>query len=69
MYQKYDSISGVTIGTSSKGTYVQTDSGNQGYISKTSLPNGTHVICSVSKVHDDGFMFLNLDSVRYPKVA
>lgn len=67
--QKYDSITGRTTGASSNGTFVETSTGVTGWIPKIFLPKNSQVMCSVSGVKEDGFIFLVLDSVIYPEVA
>lgn len=65
MFEKYDSVIGTTIGTSSKGTFVEISGGQTGWINRVRLPMGVSVVCTVYGVKDDGFPILNLDSVGY----
>lgn len=65
MLEKYDSVSGIISGSSSKGTFVYLDNGAVGWIKKQHLPTNTRVVCSVLSVKDDGFAILGLDSVQY----
>lgn len=65
MLEKYDSVSGIISGSSSKGTFVYLDNGAVGWIKKQHLPANTRVVCSVLSIKDDGFAILGLDSVQY----
>lgn len=65
MIEKYDCVTATTTGASSKGTFVELKDGKVGWISRTFLPNGINVICTVVHVKDDGFPILMLDSVQY----
>ena len=65
MFEKYDSVIGVTAESSSKGTFVDLVDGYVGWISKKYIPKGMTVMCTVCKVKEDGFPILSLDSIRY----
>lgn len=69
MIEKFDCITGTTAGNSSKGTFVNLPEGKTGWIGETHLPYGVQVMCTVSGVKEDGFVFLSLDSVLYREVA
>ena len=69
MIEKFDCITGTTTGNSSKGTFVNLPEGKTGWIGKTRLPYGVQVMCTVSRVNEDGFVFLTLDSVLYRDAA
>ena len=69
MIEKFDCITGTTAGTSSNGTFVNLPKGKFGWIGKTHLPNGIQVMCTVSGVKEDGFLYLTLDSVLYQEAA
>ena len=69
MIEKFDCIAGTTTGNSSKGTFVNLPEGKTGWISKAHLPYGVQVMCTVSGVKEDGFVFLALDSVLYQEAA
>lgn len=69
MYEKYDTVIGITAGASSKGTFVELIGGKNGWISRVYLPRGVSVLCTVYEVKEDGFPILNLDSVRYKEAA
>ena len=69
MIERFDCITGTTAGNSSKGTFVNLPEGKTGWIGKAYLPCGIQVMCTVSGVKEDGFIFLTLDSVEYPEVA
>ena len=69
MMEKFDCITGTTAGNSSKGTFVNLPDGKIGWIAKTYLPCGINVMCTVSGVNEDGFIFLTLDSVLYQEAA
>ena len=69
MIEKYDCITGKTTGSSSKGTFIELQGGKTGWIGNTFLPSGLQVMCTVSDVKGDGFVFLTLDSVLYQEVA
>ena len=65
MIEKFDCILGTTAEKSSKGTFVNLSEGKNGWIEKAYLPYGVQVMCTVSGVKEDGFLFLTLDSVLY----
>ena len=69
MIEKFDCITGTTAGISGNGTFVNLSGGKTGWIGKTYLPYGVQVVCTVSGVKDDGFVFLTLDSVLYQEAA
>ena len=69
MIEKFDCITGTTAGNSSKGTFVNLPGGKTGWIGKAYLPYGVQVMCTVSGVKEDGFVFLTLDSVLYREAA
>ena len=69
MIEKFDCITGTTSGTSSKGTFVNLPGGKIGWIGKAYLPYGVRVMCTVSGVKEDGFVFLTLDSAIYQEAA
>ena len=65
MIEKYDCITGTTVGNSSKGTFVNLPEGKTGWIGNTHISDGVKVICTVLDVKEDGFIFLLLDSALY----
>ena len=69
MIEKFDCITGKTVGNSSKGTFVNLQEGQIGWICNAYLPCGVQVMCTVSDVKEDGFVFLTLDSVLYQEAA
>lgn len=69
MIEKFDCITGTTAGISSKGTLVNLPEGKTGWIGKAYLHYGVRVMCTVSGVKEDGFVFLTLDSVLYQEAA
>ena len=69
MIEKFDCIIGITSGASRKGTFVNLPEGKTGWIGNVYLPNGVQVICTVSGVKEDGFVFLTLDSANYREAA
>ena len=69
MIEKFDCISGTVSGTSSQGTFVNLPEGKTGWIGKLKLPYGIPVMCTVSGIRENGFVFLTLDSVNYREAA
>lgn len=68
MFEKFDTVIGVTSDATSKGTFVDLVNGYVGWINKKYVPKGMTVICTVSRVKEDGFPILSLDSIRYAEV-
>ena len=69
MFEKYDSVIGITTGASARGTFVELAEGRTGWISRICLQQGLKVVCTVSSIKEDGFPILNLDSVRYAEAV
>ena len=69
MYEKFDSVIGVTTCRSGNGTFVELDGGQTAWINRVCLPEGLNVICTVHGIKENGFPILNLDSVNYEDVA
>lgn len=65
MIEKYDSVTATTTRATGKGTFVQFENGEAGWISRFFLPDGLNVICTVLHIKEDGFPILTLDSVQY----
>lgn len=65
MVEKFDCVNATTTWASEKGTFVEFENGNSGWISRVFLPEGLNVICTVLHVKEDGFPILVLDSVKY----
>lgn len=65
MINKYDCVTATTTGATTKGTLVEFENGEVGWISRAFLPNGLNVVCTVLCVKENGFPILALDSVRY----
>lgn len=67
IYEKFDCLQGITIGTTSNGTYVKLIDGNIGWISKKHIKTGINVIVTILYVKkENNFPILTLDSVLYP---
>ena len=69
MIERFDCITGTTAENSNKGTFVNLPEGKIGWIGDVHLPYGVQVMCTVSGVKEDGFVFLTLDSVLYQEAA
>lgn len=65
MIEKFDCVNATTTWVSEKGTFVEFENGNSGWISRAFLPEGLNVICTVLHVKEDGFLISALDSVKY----
>lgn len=65
MIEKYDCVTAITTGATGKGTFVEFENGEVGWISRAILPDGLNVICTVLHIKEDGFPILALDSVQY----
>ena len=69
MISKFDFVAGRTTDASRSGTFVRLAGGDLGWIGGIYLPKDTCVMCSVSGVKEDGFVYLALDSVVYSEAA
>jgi len=69
MYEIFDTVEGVTVATSSNGTFVNLANGVVGWIKSLYIPAGREVVCTVQSVRENGFLILMLDSVRYSSAA